>query len=95
MTSLRSMDVEWYNNIEYAIEQSRRHFPDKKQFIIGGEKIYKLALEKNLVKEVIMTRIKGTYTGDKFFPTLDSSWVETETVKENDDFRIVKYTKAA
>lgn len=36
-------------------------------FIIGGASLYKEALDKDLIKDVFITRIPGTYEGDTFF----------------------------
>ena len=47
---------------------------DDEPFIIGGGEIYKLALEKNLVHKIYLTRIHANLNGDTFFPKLDKSW---------------------
>jgi tellurite resistance-related uncharacterized protein len=41
-----------------------------------------------------MTKIKGKFTGDKYFPYLDPRiWHEIEILKDTDQFSIIKYKK--
>lgn len=61
-------------------------------WIIGGETIYKQALEQNIIDEVLATEVKKEYDGDKFFPELKGNWA-SEVEFENDDFKIVRYKK--
>ena len=49
-------------------------------FIIGGAQLYEHALKENLVDEIIMSKIPGSYKGDVYFPSLGSEWVVRETV---------------
>ncbi len=37
-------------------------------FIIGGGQIFKIALEENLVDRIYLTKVKGDYGADTFFP---------------------------
>lgn len=92
--SMYDLDIEWYTSIEQAISYTKCCYKTKKHFIIGGEQIYKLALDSALVDEIIMTRIKGKFKGDKYFPQLDPKvWIESETIKNTDDFSVVIYKK--
>jgi dihydrofolate reductase len=93
MISMFDMDIDWFVSVKSAMDFSAVHSPGKKQFIIGGEQIYKIALNENLVDEIIMTKVKGVFKGDKYFPKLDDSWKETETISETDQYRIVIYKK--
>lgn len=43
--------------------------PDKENFIIGGEKIFKIFLP--LSQKMELTLVKGNYQGDAFFPRFD------------------------
>jgi len=54
-------------------------FRDKDIYIIGGENIYKSALELDVVDQIIMSKIVNEYEGDVYFPKLDSDWVVTDT----------------
>lgn len=42
---------------------------NKNTYIIGGEKIYSLFLERDLVKHIYLTRIPGTHQCTTFFPS--------------------------
>lgn len=54
------------NSFEDAIEKS----PSKKIFVIGGEQIYKLALDSADV--LYITEVDAKIKGDAFFPDIDS-----------------------
>jgi dihydrofolate reductase len=88
------LDIEWFATLKDALTTTSKYYPAKKQFIIGGEKIYKLALNEDVVDEIIMTRVKGKFNGDKFFPELNNKiWVEKSIIKETTDFKVIKYKK--
>ena len=94
--SMYDLDVEWYVSLEHAIKSSTAFYKNKKIFIIGGEQIYKLALNCEFVEEVILTRVKGKYKGDKYFPELNPKiWYEDSVLKETPDFKIIIYKKDA
>ena len=42
-------------------------------WLIGGERIYKEALESGIVDEIYMTSIEGYYECDTYFPKIDST----------------------
>lgn len=44
-------------------------------WVIGGEKIYKLFLELDLVSEIYITKIKGNYDCDAFFSLIDHRFI--------------------
>ncbi|MEZ4886265.1 MAG: dihydrofolate reductase [Chitinophagales bacterium] len=52
---------------------------EQEAFVIGGEQIYRLALEKDLVDKIYLTQIEVRIPdGDAFFPTLDRDvWERT------------------
>ncbi|MAQ69487.1 MAG: hypothetical protein CMD23_00125 [Flavobacteriales bacterium] len=58
------------NSLEKAIELAKL---EKKEniFIIGGGKVYKYALDKNLVDLIYLTRIHASIEGDTFFPKIN------------------------
>jgi len=50
----------------------------EKIFIGGGSEIYKEILDMGIVDNIYLTRIKGTFEADKYFPDVDwSQWDET------------------
>ena len=63
------------NSVEDALEIAKAN-GDLEPFIIGGGQIYKIALEKNLVDRIYLTRIHYSFDGDTFFPELNSDWKE-------------------
>ncbi len=60
-------------------------------FIIGGEEIYKLALDQGLVGRIIATIVKGKHEGDAFFPPYDWVNYSMNRIKEHNDFNIWEY----
>lgn len=62
--------VAGFTDIEDAIVSALAHYPNNKIFIIGGEEIYTLALEKNLVATIYATEIQKTYQCDTKFPEI-------------------------
>jgi dihydrofolate reductase len=94
MVSMHDLDIEWYVSIEDAIKSTINFYKNKKHYIIGGEQIYRLALDSEFVDEILMTKVKGKFKGDKYFPKLNEKiWEETETIRETEQFRIVRYKK--
>ena len=67
-----SANLFFFDNYKSLLEEI-----DSKVFneiwVIGGEKIYKLFLELDLVSEIYITKIKGNYGCDAFFPELDGA----------------------
>ena len=64
------------NSIEDALDFSRQN-GEKETFIIGGGQIYKIALDKNLIDIIYLTKIHHSFNGDTFFPELGLEWEET------------------
>ena len=86
------------NTLEEAIKIAKKN-NEKEPFIIGGGEIYKLAIEKNLVDRIYLTRVHHKFEGDTFFPKLSNEWIETdkrEFFKDNEhkfDFTFYIYEK--
>jgi len=78
--------TKFLNNIDDIIKFCDNKFEEI--WIIGGEQIYKLFLEKNLIEEIYITEINKDYNCDRFFPELSkTNWklIKSENVKiEND-----------
>ncbi len=63
----------------------------KEIYIIGGAQLYTLFLKANLIKKVILTKLKHSYNGDTFFPlSLIQDWPR-QTIQENSLFSIYHY----
>jgi dihydrofolate reductase len=67
------------NSIEAALEIARK-YGDTEPFVIGGGQIYKIALEKNLVDKIYLTKVHHSFEGDTFFPKLANQWGEIERI---------------
>lgn len=59
-----------FSNLDDALLSAIAHYPNNKIFIIGGEEIYKLALEKNVVSVIYETEIQKTFQCDTRFPEI-------------------------
>lgn len=63
-------------SIEEGIALAKKNNEDE-AFIIGGGQIYRLALEKDLIDTIYITRVHATFDADTFFPEIDlSKWIE-------------------
>lgn len=87
----------------HSLEDCLKHYQHETErtvFIIGGGEIYKQALEVNVAEELYITHIDRIYGADTFFPQLDLSGWQVETIKEQEadekheaGFKIVKYKR--
>jgi dihydrofolate reductase len=62
---------------------------DREIWIFGGAQIYAAAMDR--VQELYLTVVKGSFEGDAFFPTFEDQFELAEVVREETDFRILKY----
>jgi len=81
----------FYPSLEEAVADMKL-LPDKQIFVIGGEQIYKNALEKNLVNEIILSRMKERHEGDRFFPSLGPSW-KLGKMEAHDGFDVLHFRR--
>ena len=72
------------NSVEAALEIAKNN-GDIEPFIIGGGQIYKIALEKNLVDKIYLTKVHHSFEGDTFFPELNSDWKEVNNTENKAD----------
>lgn len=63
------------NSLEEAVACCYAEKHESEVFIIGGEEIYKEALERDFVDKIYMTRVHDRFDGDTYFPKLDKRWV--------------------
>lgn len=62
-------------------------------FIIGGEQIYKLALQYKVADRILATIVHGKHEGDTFFPVIDmEEWIETK-LEQNNVFDYIEYRR--
>lgn len=60
-------------------------------FVIGGGEIYKLFFP--YYDEIFITKNKGIFDADTFFPRFDESLYSKEIITEQDTFSIIRYKK--
>ena len=58
-------------------------------FIAGGAQVYEQALPR--CSDLLLTIVKREVEGDAFFPKFEDSFTERETLREEEEFRIVHY----
>ena len=64
----------------YFAEQNSSQDP----YIIGGESVYREAMQRDEINRLEITEVHGTYEGDSFFPEIDKDvWKEKERIKQN------------
>lgn len=86
-----------------SLEDCLAHYSNETErtvFIIGGGQIYKEALAANVVDELYITHVQGTFGADTFFPEIDASAWNSEIVsthatdeKHAYGFEILKYER--
>jgi dihydrofolate reductase len=71
---------------------------DKEVFVIGGESIFRDALEQNLVDKMYLTHIHKDFEGDTFFPEFNNeNWniARKEENQENGiDYTFIDYVRS-
>ena len=55
-----------------AIEEAVSHVATEKAFIMGGSELFQETI--NLVDGIYLTRVDGTYEGDRFYPEIPQSF---------------------
>ncbi|MBI1286708.1 MAG: dihydrofolate reductase [Flavobacteriales bacterium] len=61
-----------------ALDEALSVAKDDEIFIVGGAEIYKQAFP--ITDRIYLTRVHGTFDGDRFFPELGNEWKEVESV---------------
>jgi dihydrofolate reductase len=94
-SNFKADGCEIVNSLEEALALAKN---DDETFIVGGEQIYRLALD--LVDRVYLTRVHHSFEGDRHFPELGNEWKEVETiahptdVKHPHSFTFITYERA-
>lgn len=75
-------EVTTFDNMETAVEYSKRNFPDKDLYIIGGGQIYKQGIK--YADEVILTKYNKLYEdADMYFPVdIMDNFLEADVIME-------------
>jgi dihydrofolate reductase len=63
-------------------------------YIIGGEQLYKFALDYDVIEEIEVSLISGIHEGDAFFPKLDmlEKWYKS-IVRNHKTFKQITYVR--
>ena len=90
-------EVTIFDNMETAIEYSKRNFPDKDLYIIGGGQIYEQGIK--YADELILTRYNKVYEdADTYFPVdimdnFSEADVIMEGIYEGIEFKTAVFTR--
>jgi dihydrofolate reductase len=88
--TLRSVDgAEVYRSFEQGLEKAKGYGKDV--FVIGGATIYAQALP--LADRMILSYIKGSYSGDTYFPDFDEKEWRVEGREAFEKFEVVRYLR--
>lgn len=77
-------------SISEAIEIAKTY--EKEIFIIGGEQVYRSALEAGVVDKIFVSLVGNKHEGDVFFPELDRNWI-LQSTERYDGFDLLEYVK--
>lgn len=64
----------------------------KRVFVIGGSSIYQQAIQSELCESLIVTKVKGIYDCDTFFPDY-SNWKLKRIVKTGENYSINEFQR--
>lgn len=59
--------------------------------VMGGAEVYRVLLDR--CNELLVTRLKKDYAGDRYFPEFESSFKIVEKIEETQDFEIFRYRR--
>lgn len=68
----KQVNCESYNSLNNCLYNLRNE--NKAIYIIGGSQLYEEAIKSNYCKNILLTKVKGTYECDKFFPCIPSTY---------------------
>lgn len=76
------------------------HFKNPRIFIIGGERLYKEAIQHEKCERLYITEIYNTYECDRFFPEIDTnkfklSYISKFKVENDIHYRYLKYSNVS
>lgn len=71
-----------FNDLKSAIDFYKND--ERDTFVIGGGQIYRLALEEDLVEEMLITIVHHEFEADTFFPDIDEEKWEAQLLAEHE-----------
>jgi len=82
-----------FPNFEESINFCNKINLNKKIFVIGGCKLYKYVLEKNLVDKMYISKIYKEYDGDILFPRFQKNDWDEKLFEKFDEFELWTYSR--
>lgn len=79
------------SSLEESILISKKLWPDKEIYIIGGNKVYQEAIDNNLIDKFIVTHIRAKHDTDTKFPKIDFSKYKSTLILNRNNFNIIEY----
>ena len=78
------------HSLAEAIQLAQNQPEAEEIFIIGGGEIFKQALEQNLVDKLYLTKVKGDFNAEIFFPEYESVFTKVITSRSDleGDYRL-------
>lgn len=73
-----------------SLDALKEYVTDKEIWIFGGSQIYKQAMDQ--IDELYLTIVTGEFEGDAFFPDFEDQFKLDSIIREEPDFKILKYT---
>tara|TARA_A100001015_G_scaffold7641_1_gene9466 strand:+ start:4278 stop:4793 length:516 start_codon:yes stop_codon:yes gene_type:complete len=83
-------------NINRSLEDAIKYCEQKKfteVWIIGGERVYREALDKNLIDEIHTSVINEEWECDRIFPKIPNYFKEREKIRLNSLVEVIVYDK--
>ncbi|MDO8591904.1 MAG: dihydrofolate reductase [bacterium] len=78
-------DIEVAHSLEEAIEMTKGDKTSQDIFIVGGERVFRDALQADIVDKIYATEIDKDVDGDVYFPSIDKTqWRETSRENHQD-----------
>jgi dihydrofolate reductase len=81
--------VVWCSSLTDAVKHASEE--TENVFIIGGEQIYKEALNQNVVDRIILSKLKKEYDGNRYFK-VPKDWVEYQR-DSYEEFDVIYFVK--
>ena len=67
-------------------------YPEKGVSVIGGQDVFNVFLDAQLIDTVYLTLVKGSFPGDRFFPLEKIQGWEKKLIKETDQFVVFEHS---
>jgi len=79
------------HSVEEAVEAAEATGAEV-AYVIGGQGVYESFLDR--LERIVITRIPGSYDGDRYFPELDDSeWKHDDEQVIGQGLRVVEYVR--